>query len=118
MKQLNAALLGILLLGAPAVHAATVVEEVPDTLPGQGFSGLSAFMAGMAAGGPVAAIGAGLAGAWVSGKVQESTGLHGRAYRIENEDGSTSIVRSPQQEWAIGDQVKVNGDHRLERLEM
>jgi len=118
MKQLNAALLGILLLGASAVHAATVVEEVPDTLPGKGFAGLSGFMAGMVAGGPVGAIGASLASAWLGGKVQETTGLHGRAYRIENEDGSTSIVRSPQQEWSIGDQVKVNGDHRLERLEM
>lgn len=118
MKKLNAVLLGILLLGASAVHAATVVEEVPDTLPGKGFSGLSGFMAGMAAGGPVVAIGAGLAGAWVGGKVQESTGLQGRAYRIENEDGSTSIIRSPNQEWSIGDQVKVNDEHRLERLEM
>ncbi|WP_207891823.1 hypothetical protein [Thiogranum longum] len=89
---------------------------MPDTLPGKAFGGLAGFMVGAAVGGPVGAIGVGFASVWLGGNVQETTGLHGRAYRIKSHDGTIRIVRSPQQQWSIGDQVQVD-DNRLAYLE-
>lgn len=117
MKQLNIWLLSVLLLGTPITYADSVVEEVPDTLPGKGFGGLFGIMAGTVVAGPLGAIGVGLASAWLGGKIQEVTGLYGRAYRVEGKDGSSKIVRSPRQRWSIGDQVRINGN-RLTQLGM
>lgn len=117
MKQLNILLLSVLLLGTPGIHADTVVEEVPDTLPGKGFGGLIGVMVGTVVAGPVGAIGVGLVSAWLGGKAQEVTGLYGRAYHVERQAGCCKTVRSPRQRWAIGDQVRIDGN-RLVQLDM
>ncbi|MEE9492360.1 MAG: hypothetical protein V3W04_03125 [Gammaproteobacteria bacterium] len=106
MKILSVMLMSALLLSTN-VYADTVVEEIPDTLPGKGFGGLAGIMAGAAIGGPIGAVGAGLVSAWLGGEVQEITGLHGQAYRIESLDGDTNTVRSPRQKWSIGDKVQI-----------
>lgn len=84
------------------------MEEVPDTLPGKGFGGLSGFMAGATVG-PLGAIaGAGI-GALGGALFQSETGLGDRAYRIAKDDGTQAVVRSPGKSWSKGDQVEVVG---------
>jgi outer membrane lipoprotein SlyB len=110
MKKLNVCLLTVMVvLQAGMVHADTVIDEVPDTLPGKGFGGLSGFMAGAAAGGPVGAIvGTGIG--WLGGSAtQEAAGAAGKAYRVKREDGSETVVRSPNREFSPGDRVKIVG---------
>lgn len=110
MNRFSNAVLGTLLLATQCVHADTVIEEVPDTLTGKALGGVSGFMVGAAVGGPVGAIGIGLASAWLGGKAQEETGLHGVAYRIRRDDGAIETVRSPLQRWAVGDMVRKDGN--------
>jgi len=106
MKR-SAFLVLVCALRAGALHADTVVEAVPDILPGKGFGGLSGFMAGAAAGGPIgAAIGAGL-GWLVGGETHKSTGLGAPAYRVRRSDGSETVVRSPNRSWSPGDRVSI-----------
>lgn len=107
MKKITAYMLISLALHAGTVHADTVVEEIPDTLPGKGFGGLSGFMAGAAAAGPVGAlVGAGIG--WLGGAaIQDGSGLAGTAYRVKHLDGSETTVRSPKRRFAPGDQVQV-----------
>lgn len=109
MKIRAVSLLLAMLLSAGIAQGDTVIGEVPDTLPGKGFGGLSGFMAGAAVGGPIgAAIGAGL-GWLVGGESQKATGLSGTAYRVAREDGSEITVRSPARTWSPGDRVRVVG---------
>jgi outer membrane lipoprotein SlyB len=98
-----------MLLRVGVSRADTVVAEVPDTLPGQGFGGVSGFMAGAVAGGPVgAAIGAGFG--WLAGgETWQATGVSGQAYRVVQEDGREVTVRSPGQTWSVGDRVHIVG---------
>lgn len=94
---------------AAPLPADTVIEVVPDTLPGKGGGGLSGFMLGAAAGGPVGAlVGAGIG--WLGGgEVQRFTGLDGQAYRVRRDGGREVIVRSPQDRWSPGDRVSIVG---------
>jgi hypothetical protein len=109
METRTVSLLLGMLLNAGLAQADTVIGEVPDTLPGKGFGGLSGFMAGAAAGGPVgAAIDAGL-GWLVGGETQKATGLSGQAYRVAREDGSEITDRSPARTWSGGDRVRIVG---------
>lgn len=107
MQKRRISLLFSILFKAGVAHADTVIGEVPDTLPGQGFGGLSGLMAGAAAGGPVgAAIGAGL-GWLVGGETQRATGLSYPAYRVSDDAGRVTTVRSPGRIWSAGDRVRV-----------
>lgn len=107
MKKLNVTMLLALALQAGIAHADTVIEEVPDTLPGKSFGGLSGFMAGAVAGGPVGAlVGAGIG--WLGGgATQEASGAAGTAYKVKREDGSETVVRSPNRKFAAGDRVQI-----------
>jgi len=113
--QLNTLLLifaAILPVGL--ANADTVIEEVPDSLPGKGFGGLTGFMVGATAGpfGALAGAGIGLLG---GGMFQEATGLGDRAYRIARDDGSEVVVRSPGRSWSNGDQVVIVGNRLVEK---
>jgi outer membrane lipoprotein SlyB len=107
MKKLNVSILLAMVLQTGIAHADTVIEEVPDTLPGKGVGGLSGFMVGAAAGGPVGAlVGAGIG--WLGGgETQEASGITGTAYKVKREDGSETIVRSPNRQFAAGDRVQI-----------
>lgn len=107
MKKLNVSMMLALALQAGIAHADTVIEEVPDTLPGKSFGGVSGFMAGAVAGGPVGALlGAGIG--WLGGgATQDATGTAGTAYKVKREDGSETVVRSPNRKFAAGDKVQI-----------
>lgn len=107
MKRLRVSMLLAAVLQAGTVHADTVIEEVPDALPGKGVGGFSGFMAGAAAGGPVGAlVGAGIG--WLGGgAAQDATGTTGTAYKVKRNDGSEIIVRSPNRRFASGDRVQI-----------
>lgn len=90
-------------------NADTVIEEVTDTLPGKSFGGLTGFMAGATAGPFGALAGAGI-GALGGALFQRETGISGRAYKVEKDDGTHAVVRSPGRSWSKGDQVEVVGD--------
>ena len=107
MKRFAPYVIAIALMHAGVAAADVVENEVPDTIAGKGFGALAGFMAGAAAGGPVGAVIGVLAGGWSGALAQEATGLHGTAYRVEGEDGSAHIVRSPAQRWRAGDEVEV-----------
>lgn len=86
--------------------ADTVIAEVPDTLPGKGFGGLTGFMIGATAGPLGALVGAGI-GALGGALFQQGTGLSDHAYRIAGEDGRQTVVRSPRRSWSEGEQVEI-----------
>lgn len=109
MKRATVCLLTLVLLHTSGVSADVVTEPVPDTTAGKGFGGIAGFMAGAAAGGPVGAVVGALVGGWSLAQVQELTGLHGTAYRVEQHDGGTRVVRSPGHAWKTGDVVTVSG---------
>ena len=112
MKAFRAVLAGLALAGMGVAHADQVVEQVPDTMPGKGYGGLTGMMVGAAAGGPIGAIVGALAGAWAGGATQDALGMSGNAYRVERADGSETVVRTPGETWAAGDSVTVV-DRRL-----
>jgi hypothetical protein len=64
---------------------------------------------GGAAGGPLGAlIGGGIS--WYAGQAaQESVGLSGRAYEVDDDTGELRVVRSPNSEWEVGDEVVERG---------
>ncbi len=107
MKRYAPYVMAAALLHAGIAGADVVKQEVPDTMGGKAFGGLAGFMVGAASGGPIGAIVGVVAGAWSAAKVQEATGLHGSAYRVEDENGSERFVRSPGQQWKAGDEVDV-----------
>jgi len=107
MKQYAPYVIAAVLLHTSVAGADVVKQEVPDTIVGKSFGGLAGFMVGAASGGPVGAIVGTLVGSWSGAQVQEVSGLHGAAFRIENENGDDRIVRSPVQQWKVGDEVEV-----------
>lgn len=110
MMKTRMAVLVCMLSAMQGVAAAdTVVATKPDTALGKGIGGMSGFLVGGAVAGPIGAIGVGLAGLWLGGETQEATGLHGDAYVVQREDGSTQTVRSPKVKVAVGDQVRIVG---------
>jgi outer membrane lipoprotein SlyB len=106
MKLKTLLLIFAAILPVGLANADTVIEEVPDTLPGTGFGGLTGFMVGATAGPFGALAGAGI-GALGGALFQRETGFSGHAYRIQKEDGTHAVVRSPGRSWSNGDQVEV-----------
>ena len=89
-------------------QADEVIREVPDTTAGKGFGALTGMMVG-AAGGPIGIlIGAG-AGFFAGSTVQEGIGKTEIAYEVKNANGETSTVRSPNERFEVGQQVKRMG---------
>ncbi len=70
-------------------------------------------MVGAASGGPIGAIVGTLVGGWGVAKIQEVSGFHGSAFRVESASGSERIVRSPGQQWKTGDEVEVVQDRLI-----
>ena len=107
MNKLYAWLLPVLLASSAAAPADTVIEELPDNLPGSSLGGLSGFMVGAAAGGPLGAVaGAGIG--WLLGAgTQEAAGLSGTAYRVARDTGDKVVIRSPKRSWSPGGRVRV-----------
>lgn len=110
-------------LSAPllATNNLAVADEIiavaDDHTAGKAAGTITGVMIGAAAGGPVGALaGAGLG--WLAGwGIQSSTGLSETAYAVRGEDGETVLVRSPNQQFAIGDQVNQSG-RRLRALDI
>ncbi|MEZ5524068.1 MAG: hypothetical protein R3E62_03715 [Pseudomonadales bacterium] len=110
MKIFATSLLTLTVLYSAFASADTVVGEEADTTLGKGVGGWAGVLIGGAAGGPVGALAAGALGVWFGGEVQEGTGQSGRAYRVQRDDGSETVVRSPKQTWQQGDRVDVIGN--------
>lgn len=101
--------LSVSLLVAGGVQADEVLATAHDNTAGKSVGALTGVMVGGAAGGPAGAlIGAGIG--WLAGwGVQEGTGLSENAYQVRNDDGETRMVRSPNRQFAIGEQVDRRG---------
>ncbi len=91
------------------VMADQIVGQSADKTVGKTLGGWSAFLMGGAAGGPVGAIVGGLAGAWAGGEIQEANDASGNTYQIRKADGELVDLRSPNHEFAIGDEVVIQG---------
>mgnify|MGYP007055197815 FL=1 len=91
------------------VMADKVVGQSTDKTAGKTLGGFSTFLIGGAAGGPVGAIVAGLAGAWAGGEIQEANNASGNTYQIRKTDGELVDLRSPNHTFAIGDEVIIQG---------
>lgn len=104
--------LSLTLLLTGGVQADEVLSTAHDNTAGKSVGALTGVMVGGAAGGPLGALlGAGIG--WLAGwGVQEGTGLSENAYTVRGADGETRVVRSPNRQFAIGEQV----DHRGGRL--
>lgn len=111
MKQLQIVVLSATLsiFGASAAIADEVISQEGDTTVGSGFGAGTGLLVGGAVGGPIGALlGAGV-GLLVGSGVQSATGLEGNAYKVRDSTGKEQVVRSPREEFAIGQQVEVEG---------
>ncbi|WP_218583869.1 hypothetical protein [Pseudomonas akapageensis] len=111
MKLLSVSAVSISLsfFGAVAAQAEEVLSQTGDTTTGAGFGAGTGMLVGGAGDSPVGALlGAGI-GLLVGHGVQTATGLEERAYRVRSSTGEEQVVRSPHEEFAIGQQVEVNG---------
>jgi len=97
------------LLLAGSVQADEVLSATHDNTAGKSVGALTGVMVGGAAGGPLGALlGAGIG--WLAGwGVQEGAGLSENAYTVRGTDGETRVVRSPNRQFAIGEQVDQRG---------
>jgi len=111
MKQAIGLALAGALLASTTAYADTVTGEVLDTMPGKGVAGVSGFLVGgFASGGPAGALVGGVLG-WILGDTtQQALGVGDTAYRVETADGKEVVVRSPNQSWATGDEVRIVGN--------
>lgn len=93
-------------------NSAEIVQPAKDNVIGSGVGALSGLMVGGVAGGPLGGIvGAGLG--WLLGaETQEAAGLSQMAYEIKDDSGQLRQVRSPNQQFVVGEQV----DYRAGRI--
>ncbi|TBW12243.1 hypothetical protein E0E50_04865 [Azotobacter chroococcum subsp. isscasi] len=109
MKKLGTLALTLTLLAAGGAHAAEVLEETKDQTSGKSVSGMSGMMVG-AIGGPIGMlVGAGI-GALFGGEAQDAAGLSERAYKVRTADGEEKVLRSPNNELVVGEQVETRGN--------
>ncbi|WP_288355462.1 hypothetical protein [uncultured Cycloclasticus sp.] len=106
MKNIARLTLVISLSFALSCHADTVIKELPDTKPGKIFGGALGFMIG-AISGPAGALAGGGISWFAGGKIHQASGVTGRAYEVKKDDGSLTIIRSPNQQWQPGDKVRI-----------
>ena len=92
-----------------SVQADEVIASVPDNTLGQAVGGWSSFLLGGAVAGPVGAIVGGIAGVWAGGNIQQATNNSENGYLVKGDNGTTHYIRSPNQAFSPGDQVKVVG---------
>ncbi|WP_444815193.1 hypothetical protein [Stutzerimonas frequens] len=104
-----------LLTTSHIAFADEVIAVADDHTAGKAAGTITGVMLGAAAGGPLGALaGAGLG--WLAGwGIQSGAGLSETAYAVRGEDGETALVRSPNQQFAVGDQVDQSG-RRLRAL--
>lgn len=107
-KTLSACLITLALCTGGA-SAAEVIGHSPDKTSGRMLGGWTGFLIGGAAAGPVGALVIGLGGAWAGGELQDVSGNSGQLHHIQTEDGETLTLRSPQQTFAVGSQVTIDG---------
>lgn len=101
--------IGFSLLSTGAAHADEVLSKTGDTTAGAAFGVGTGVLVGGAAGGPLGAlIGAGI-GLLGGREVQKASGLEERAYTVRSSAGEERVVRSPREEFAVGQQVDVKG---------
>lgn len=111
MKYLNALAfsIGLGLFGAGAAQADEVLAQTGDNTVGEGLGAGTGMLVGGAAGGPIGAlIGAGV-GLLVGHSVQTASGLEQHAYKVRSSTGEEHVVRSPNQTFAVGQQVEISG---------
>ncbi|MGE7993322.1 hypothetical protein ACQKPE_20235 [Pseudomonas sp. NPDC089554] len=95
-------------LVSPLTLADQVVRQVPDTTAGKGFGAGTGLMVG-AIGGPIGAlVGAGI-GFFAGSSAQEATGKADIAYEVRSADGELHTVRSPNTQFAVGQEVTRKG---------
>jgi outer membrane lipoprotein SlyB len=104
---LSATLCAAVLAIALPVGAAEVVGEAPDGAVGNMTGLWAGVLIGGAAGGPLGALGGAVVGALGGGELQSRSGLAGTAYLVREDDGSETLVRSPNRRWQAGDRVEI-----------
>lgn len=121
MKRINSGMAALLVAvlvasGSLSVAADEVLAETADSTAGAALGATTGVMLGGAAGGPLGAL-AGAGVGWLLGRTaQQATGLEERAYAVRTAEGDTRVVRSPNAEFSIGEQVERRGN-RLYALE-
>lgn len=109
MKASPILALTLTLLATPFAQADQVIREVPENTAGRGYGALSGIMLGAAAGGPIGALAGAGAGFWLGGSLQQQMGLSGRAYEIEDAQDERHVVRSPNETFSPGQNVRRQG---------
>lgn len=112
IKSVVPALLVALLVASGSLSAVAdeVLAEAADSTAGGALGATTGVMLGGAAGGPLGAL-AGAGVGWLLGKTaQQASGLEERAYAVRTVEGDTRVVRSPNAEFSIGEQVERRGN--------
>lgn len=89
--------------------AGEVIAETTDRTAGGALGATTGVMIG-AIGGPLGALVGGGVGLLLGKGVQQAAGLEERAYTVRTDAGETQVVRSPNAEFAIGQQVERRGN--------
>lgn len=111
MKPVNVVVLSASLcfFGVSTAIADEVISQEGDTTVGSGFGAGTGMLVGGAAGGPIGAlVGAGI-GYFAGSAVQSGTGQEGHTYTVRSSTGEVKTVRSPNEVFAVGQQVEVSG---------
>ncbi|VVO36088.1 hypothetical protein [Pseudomonas fluorescens] len=111
MKHLNVVVLSVSLslFGISAANADEVISRQGDRTVGAGFGAGTGLMVGGAAGGPIGALVGAAIGLVAGTGVQIAVGQEGQAYKVRSSSGEERVVRSPHEEFTIGQQVEVSG---------
>lgn len=97
------------LLNSPLSQAEQIISAQNDTRVGGGYSALSGFMLGGAAGGPLGALVGGGLGYLAGSQAQEALGLEQTLYVIKDDNGHISSLRSSDSGFVKGQQVSLQG---------
>lgn len=97
------------LLSSPLSHAEQILTAQSDTRVGGGYSALSGFMLGGAAGGPLGALLGGGLGYLAGSQAQQALGLEQTLYVIKDDNGQITRVRSSESGFVKGQQVSLQG---------
>lgn len=111
MKHLHVVVLSFSLglCGVSAANADEVISRQDDHTVGAGFGAGSGFLVGGAAGGPIGALVGAAIGLVAGTGVQVAVGQEGPAYKVRSSSGEERVVRSPREEFTIGQKVEVSG---------
>ncbi len=109
MKNATVLMAAAVVLASGLASAGEVLEVHEDRAVGGGFGGLSGFMLGAAAVGPVGALVGGGLGYLAGQSAQQAAGMDQTLYVVKRDDGSITRIRTSDDRFLQGQHIERNG---------